>query len=83
MNTDLIVWTGYREIEAEKNMGTGPILLSAAEPSASSELTGLDAGSVAFARRIFYSVELRIVAPMERLFRRGIFFLTTTTLKKM
>jgi hypothetical protein len=56
-------WTPYREFGTERNRGAGEILLTSAEPSASGHLTGLHAGKVDFARRIFYSVELRVVAP--------------------
>ncbi|MCU1264523.1 MAG: hypothetical protein JWM21_841 [Acidobacteria bacterium] len=56
-------WTTCREFGAEQNLAAGRILFASAEPSASGHLTGLDAGKVDFARRIFYSVELRLVAP--------------------
>jgi hypothetical protein len=55
-------WTTYREFGAERNLAAGKILFASAEPSASGHLTGLDAGKVDFARRISYSVELRLVA---------------------
>jgi hypothetical protein len=57
------VWTTYSELQTEKNLAAGTILLTSTAPTASGQLTGLDAGSVDFSRRIFYSVELRLVAP--------------------
>ena len=56
-------WTTYREFGAERNLPAGKILFASAEASASGHLTGLNAGKVDFARRLFYSVELRLVAP--------------------
>jgi hypothetical protein len=56
-------WTTYREFGTERNLAAGKILFASAEPSASGHLTGLDAGKVDFSRRLFYSVELRLVAP--------------------
>jgi hypothetical protein len=64
-------WTTYREFETEKNLAAGTVrqITSGASSLISQDLTvnaqlvGLDAVSVDFTRRIFYSVELRLVAP--------------------
>jgi len=56
-------WKSYLEFGTGQTLAAGKTLFASAEPSASGHFTGLDAGKVDFARRIFYSVELRLLAP--------------------
>jgi len=59
-------WTTYREFETQSGRGAGTLLQispNPTDPTTAAQLVGLDAGSVDFSRRIFYSVELRLVAP--------------------
>lgn len=59
-------WTTYHAFEAEKTLPAGTSLQTLPDdsmPHLPAELIGLDASSVDPARRIFYSIELRIVAP--------------------
>lgn len=63
------VWATYREFEAEKTRGAGAVLQTLPNDSVLpfADLVGVDAGNVDLPRRIFYSVELRIVAPDGRI----------------
>ena len=59
-------WTTYREFETQSGRGAGTLLQispNPTDPTTAAQLVGLNAGSVDFSRRIFYSVELRLVAP--------------------
>lgn len=59
-------WTSYYEFESETNSPPGKILQVSRNNSNAippTQLSGVDAGSVDFANRIFYSIELRLVAP--------------------
>jgi hypothetical protein len=60
------VWATYRTFEAEKRSPAGTILQIQSDDAISlspAGLVGVDAVSVDFSRRIFYSIEVRLVAP--------------------
>jgi hypothetical protein len=56
-------WTPYHQFETGKPMPAGTTLnVSPTATANTSQLVGLDATSVDFSRRIFYSVEVRVVS---------------------
>jgi hypothetical protein len=58
-------WETYRAFDAERNLAAGATLQisPSANTSTKAQLVGLNASNVDRTRRIFYSIELRLVAP--------------------